>query len=281
VKLTWDQDDPNRTKVLRRALTRQEIEEDDFKAYLASSSEEEGLESGAEEQNRVLDKARKVKNKGNAAKLRDMLLSVNEEDDVWGKTSRALNGSSESVADNVEITFKAGLSGRTTNSVDDEDLTTLERYKRRMKEKKDRKKEKRDLKVGSKAANTNEDDRNVGIITDDFFGASDGEGDSSAAIDLVQTKPTKALRPLDVQPGKPLEQSDAPASIDDAKHFSMADIVKAEKNELKKKRKRSRKDKSAQEAELGDETFQVDVKDDRFRVLYEEPEFAIDPSNPR
>jgi len=41
VKLTWDEDDPERTLVTRRALSRKEIEENDFRAYLASSSDTE------------------------------------------------------------------------------------------------------------------------------------------------------------------------------------------------------------------------------------------------
>ena len=41
VKLTWDEDEPERTQVTRRALTRKEIEENDFRAYIASSSDSE------------------------------------------------------------------------------------------------------------------------------------------------------------------------------------------------------------------------------------------------
>ena len=49
VKLKWDEDDPERTKVLRRALTKKEIEEDDYRAYIASDSEESAAEDDAEE----------------------------------------------------------------------------------------------------------------------------------------------------------------------------------------------------------------------------------------
>lgn len=36
VKLTWDEDDPNRRKILTRKMTADDIREDDFRAYLAS-----------------------------------------------------------------------------------------------------------------------------------------------------------------------------------------------------------------------------------------------------
>ena len=41
VKLTWDEDEPERALVTKRVLSRKEIEENDFRAYIASSSESE------------------------------------------------------------------------------------------------------------------------------------------------------------------------------------------------------------------------------------------------
>lgn len=41
VKLTWDADDDTRKKALRKKMTEDSIRDDDFRAYLASSSEEE------------------------------------------------------------------------------------------------------------------------------------------------------------------------------------------------------------------------------------------------
>ncbi|KAJ3324515.1 pre-rRNA-processing protein esf1 [Blyttiomyces sp. JEL0837] len=41
VELTWDQDDPDRVRITRRKFTKGDLQEMDFKAYLASDSEEE------------------------------------------------------------------------------------------------------------------------------------------------------------------------------------------------------------------------------------------------
>lgn len=286
VKLTWDQDDPNRTKVLRRTLTRAEIEEDDFKAYLASSSEDEEEDVVPKAGEDIEDaKAKRRKAKANAAKLREMLLTGGDDDDidVWGKGSRGLPDMQDSEDRNngeMEITFKAGLSGDIGGKEDDlENLTTLEKYQRRMKEKKDRKKEKRELKAGSRGEEAAE---KVPAAEDDFFGGEEeeapkadkkGKTASGKRVEEVQ-KPVKAKQTKDLS-------ASLASAVDEAKHFSMSDIVKAEKAENKKKRKRSRKDKTEREVELGDESFKVDVKDDRFKALFDEPEFAIDPSNPQ
>ena len=45
MKLSWDEDDYTRKKVLSQRLTADEIREDDFRAYLASSSEESSSSS--------------------------------------------------------------------------------------------------------------------------------------------------------------------------------------------------------------------------------------------
>ena len=69
------------------------------------------------------------------------------------------------------------------------------------------------------------------------------------------------------------------------RHFDMRDIERAEKAARKKekKKKKKRKDNSKPQIE-GDahDDFQVDASDPRFAGrLFENHEFAIDPSNPR
>jgi len=272
-------------------LTRTEIEEVDFKAYIASSSEDEEDEIVAKDGEDIEDaKAKRRKAKANAVKLREMLLNGGDGDEnVWGKGDRGLPDMQDShgKADgNMEITFKAGLSA-TAAKDDEENLTTLEKYQRRMKEKKDRKKEKRELKAGSRAADT--DSKPVRPEEDDFFGGADDDvpepvskpkrKDKGSDNMVAPTTESTAKLPK-AKMANNLSASLASA-VDEAKHFSMSDIVKAEKAEGKKKRKRTRKDKTEREVELGDAGFKVDVQDDRFKVLYDEPEFAIDPSNPQ
>lgn len=247
VKLTWDQDDPNRSKVLRRPLTKQEIEEEDFRAYLASSSDED------EEDNKGAKAA-----KDRTERLRQLLLSGGDDaEDVWGKKLPDMRDDDDGPGD-MEITFTPGLSKvASTAQANDDDLTTLERYQRRMKEKQARKKEKKELKQKMREEKPDKEEQ------DDFFGGDDDEDEEQAAL---APEPTAIEPELDVE--------------DDAKHFSLQDILKAEKDAGKKKRKRNRKGKQDREVELGDEGFKVDVADPRFAAIHEEPAFAIDPSNP-
>ena len=121
VKLTWDDDDPERNQITRRVLSRKEIEENDFKAYIASSdseSDEDGSASKAASRD----------------KLRALLLGGGDDalPEGWGK------GGDDGDAD-MEITFTPGLS--LAKNADEE--TTLDAYKRKMKEKKKKRKEER------------------------------------------------------------------------------------------------------------------------------------------
>ncbi|CAG8569444.1 36143_t:CDS:10, partial [Racocetra persica] len=102
VKLTWDEDDPDRVRIVRRNFSRKDIDEMDFKAYLASPSE--GSDEDAE------TPLHKYKN------------LVNEAD----------NDHSDDV--DMEITFTPGLNEKATDQPIEEE-TTIEKYKRKQREK--------------------------------------------------------------------------------------------------------------------------------------------------
>ncbi|KAJ9120696.1 hypothetical protein QFC22_002627 [Naganishia vaughanmartiniae] len=325
VKLTWDQDDPNRVKVLRRPMTKQEIEEEDFKAYLASGTDDDDESEHEEGDSSTKPKVKssnvnKARLQGKA--LRDLLLNGGDDEaDVWGKHGGTGNPFGALEADDfggeggeMEVTFKSGLSkkGGAALSGDgeaEEDMTTLERYRARLKEKMNRKKEKKELKASTKAVKEAETAEGKFIASkageeDDFF--NDDGGDENANHDFFEAdapEPTPASKTKAAPSGKPAKQSKQRddvdqampkprqeataedltilAGVDEAKHFSMQDIIKAEKDAGKKKRKRSKKFKGVEkDVELGDAGFDINVKDDRFKVLHEEPAFAIDPSNP-
>ncbi|ODN79732.1 hypothetical protein L202_03650 [Cryptococcus amylolentus CBS 6039] len=304
VKLTWDQDDPNRVKMTRRTLTREEIEEQDFKNLVAFSGSE-AEESDLEDENDAAGKKRVDKKKAmkeRKEKLRNLLLIGGDDDDgavdVWGKAGTALEKEFEDIrtssskdtvggakkpkskaSDDLEITFRPGLS--TAPGVEEDNLTSLERYKLRMKEKKQRKKEKMELKAAARDGSGDEG-KNGG--KDAFFG-SDSEGDDSeeerprtAADSKLKPKPkSKDLEPTVHEED---DLSGLVGSNEPDTNFSMKDIVKSEKESGSKRKRRRTKKGEEREKELGQEGWKIDVKDDRFKALHEEPEFAIDPSNP-
>ncbi|BEJ17779.1 hypothetical protein CspHIS471_0700470 [Cutaneotrichosporon sp. HIS471] len=282
VKLTWDQDDPNRAKMTRRALTREEIEEEDFANLVAGS----GSEDSASEPEEKIEKGKKSK-KEQAKERKDKLraLLAAGDGDVWGKAGAAWQEELADIrdgkktgkkgTDDVEITFKPGLTNPAVT--DEENMTSLERYQMRMKEKKRAKKDKY-----SKA----DDDEPMG--GDDFFGDDESEdepvpkGKSGKGGKDAKSKGKKEAK------GKRAEEerndvtldADAAGLVDDpSRHFALKDLVTAEK-EAGKKRKRHRKG-AKKEFELGPEGFaaSVDVADPRFAAIYDEPSFALDPTH--
>ncbi|PIL31880.1 hypothetical protein GSI_06584 [Ganoderma sinense ZZ0214-1] len=285
VKLTWDEDDPDRAQVTRRVLSRKEIEENDFRAYVASSSSEE---SDAEAASR--DK-RKTKTKAaEREKLRALLLGGGDDamPEGWGTGTGKDEGNV-----GMEITFTPGLSAGTGGK----DETTLEKYQRKMKDKKKKRKEdvlgrrqERDKErvEGNSAKND---------LDDDFFGGdSDEESAHEVKVEAQRGKKGTHKDKKGKGKGKGDGEEDDPGRVEstaeelallaasdnpngEVKHFDMKAVLRAEKRGGKKKGKKGRKSADDGENEL-QEDFVIDVKDDRFKAVMEDHTFAIDPTNP-
>ncbi len=165
----------------------------------------------------------------------------------------------------MEVTFRPALSGG-----NGEDETTIGKYQRKMREK--RKKRKQESKDKSKEKQP----------ADDFFAQSEGEEDSDNSARggrrAAREQRNKARKPSTKEE---LSLLVAPDELNSGpKHFDMAAIIKAEKDERKKRKLRRKNTGGDDEYELqGD--FAIDVKDERFRALHEDHVFAIDPSNPQ
>ncbi|KAF7970529.1 hypothetical protein HWV62_23781 [Athelia sp. TMB] len=272
VKLTWDGDDPERTHLTRRTLTKKEIDEADFKAYIASSSSGSGSEN-------ELDKPKK-KGKGEKTasrdKLRALLLGGDDDDELPEGWAR---GDADDRRDvDMEITFTPGL----VESKDEKDETTLEKYERKMKEKRKKRKE--------KMTTEEKGQREDAAISDDFFDIGSGDEGEAEAVPRVReihrkdkkraSMPTHEARPYQESTAEELAliaASDNPNA--EPKHFDLKAIMKAEKS-AKRKGKKDKKKRNDKEDEI-QEDFSIDVKDDRFKALHEDHTFAIDPSNPQ
>ncbi|GAA5881012.1 hypothetical protein JCM3774_003068 [Rhodotorula dairenensis] len=73
----------------------------------------------------------------------------------------------------------------------------------------------------------------------------------------------------------------ADAAGEGGRHFDMRAVLKAEKNQGKKRKLKGKKAKAAKEQEVVQDNFKIDTTDDRFKSLHNDFDFAIDPSNPR
>jgi len=261
VKLTWDQDDPARKTNTKKAFSQRETEEMDLKQYLASSDSEE-------------ENAEELKNKYRA------LLNLGGK--IGGKEKGEITG-------DVEITFTSGLMGDSKRGEEDpgHEETTIEKYKRkekeRMKSKKaayEAKKKGVDITEGGKDATKEETDLGFDdpffqeeeqVVTKKEKKKAEKVAKEKRAAEKAAERAELELLMLDDVGGKAV----AGGNI---KHFDMKDVVKAEKERKLKKRKSGKK---AADAEGVQDGFEADVKDPRFAALFEEHDFAIDPTNPR
>ncbi|KAF8350115.1 hypothetical protein F5887DRAFT_943868 [Amanita rubescens] len=251
IKLTWDDDDPERSLVTRRKLTRKEIEDDDFRAFLASSS-------GSEDERDVQEGNNHKKKAAERDRLRALLLdgAGDQMPEGWAKSGKSLDDV------DMEITFTPGLGGKK----DEEHETTLEKYQKKMREKKKKRKEERNSKAD--------------LEGDDFFAFSSGDETETETREKKAEKVEAAASNTAVSAEELtlLVASDNPNS--EPKHFNLKSVIKAEKRAKLKGKKGKKKSKQDDENEL-QEDFVINVHDDRFKALHDNPQFAIDPNNPR
>ncbi|KAJ8495644.1 hypothetical protein ONZ51_g1602 [Trametes cubensis] len=285
VKLTWDEDEPERAQITRRVLSKKEIEENDFRAYIASSSDSEeedvpGAPKGKGKESKAAERD----------KLRALLLGGGEDQmpEGWGK-GKGFDDDEDDV--DMEITFTPGLSAAKNGEKEE---TTLEKYQRKMKEKK--KKRKEELREKAKEQTTDKaGKKSKKGLDDDFFGGdSDEESEQEAPSRKEKGKDKKGKRK---DKGGDDSAEERPARVEstaeelaliaasenpdaEVKHFDMKAVLRAEKRGGKKKKgKKGKKGGDEGEADL-QENFKIDVKDERFKAVLEDHTFAIDPSNP-
>ena len=295
VKLTWDQnpEEAVRKDAIKRAFTgsRTEIGENDLRAYLGSDSdndEEDEQEVVAEPDAPKLTKKELERKKMRAA------LGLSDEPTASKKKSAGPVG-------DMEITFTAGLSSKEKGSVFEnepiKEETTAEKYIRKEKERKARRKEKakairegRDPDAAPEDAGTDADAGPQDLGFEDPFFATD---------EAVKEKASRSLRKEERRKKREIKAAEAEAkesqraelellmadnSIEAGTHldhFDINEIARAEKQ--KKKRQRNKKDKEVEGGKRGglQESFEMDVGDERFSKLFESHEFAIDPTNPK
>lgn len=279
MKLTWDQDDPQRSRLTRQdttKLTKKQVDDmdADLATYLASGSSDEG--SSADEEGRK-DRMRKLFGFNDAG-------------------TSAIKAGSSKPSGAMEITFKPALTEEDVEEASG-DETTLQAYKRKEKERKQRKRQDAPLANGK-----GKEVQKVGFDDDffeqpvDFESAFDAPPSDSEDIGSKREPApfNKKLTKAEKQARKQAEAKQAAemALLVDGeaeRHFDMAEIVRNEKEEAKGNSRSTRRKKAKRAAAniqdgntaVPTDTFEMDVNDERFNVLAQDHRFAIDPSNPR
>lgn len=317
VKLTWDADDSTRKEVQKRAFTgsRADIDENDLKAYLGSDSSDDdeaqptavdatsdNAADGEGNENEGEVEPKLSKKEAERQKMR-ALLGLGKEAIV-----RTKHKTDVGPVGDMQVTFSSGLSeapnkGSVFENEPERNETTMEKYIRKEKERKNRRKDK--LKNNRAAASTNTDPAETESAP---LASPSAINDPVPSKDLGFSDPfftdpsTKPIKPSKTKPPKPRKGSTPPPSTSLAelelltlpdhttsstipmKHFDMKEIALAEKVARKgrKKRKLTQREKAALESiKTGGDEFEMNVEDPRFRAVFERADFAIDPSHPK
>ncbi|RMZ85630.1 hypothetical protein DV737_g589, partial [Chaetothyriales sp. CBS 132003] len=281
VKLTWDAEDGGRKEAKERAFAggRKDIDENDLKAYLgtdsSTASEDEG--DGAT----PFDLGGTSKKDEERQKLRSLLgLPA-----VPVAKSTTKNDTDAVPVGGIQVTFSAGLSSNADgdkrrsvfeNSPEPEE-TTVEKYVRKERERKQKRRER--MKANREGAllpddNSNEQnasndkadeegkakgkEENVDLGFDDPFFLNESTLGSKAATAVSTNKQRKEerLKKKKERSGGPPKAKKLPT----VRHFDMRDIERSEKQQ---------------------HGFKIDTTDPRFGALFENHEYAIDPTNPK
>ncbi|KEF53389.1 uncharacterized protein A1O9_10364 [Exophiala aquamarina CBS 119918] len=327
VRLTWDADDGGRKETIARAFKggRKEIDENDLKAYLASDSSSDEEDGGA-------DGPQATKKEIERQKMRAALGLAPE---PVKKSSSKGDKKEKAPVGGMQITFTSGFSAPTEDNEEDgskkqrrnkgvfenspePDETTVEKYVRKERERKQRRKDK--AKSNNQSDAVAVDDPTEGTIDeshnreqddlgfDDPFFASAAAAEPSAQEEKAASNRLRKEERLKKKKEREAEEEaekkqraelellmvDDDATADPnangkpgriIQHFDMKEIERAEKLARKKGKAKTLKQKGQNQIKAGDEAvddaFRVDTSDPRFARLFDSHEYAIDPTNPR
>lgn len=267
VKLTWDDDEPERKKVLRRKFTDDQLDELDM--YLASddsASDDEGVDNSEDESLPNGGSKRKLTKEERLA----LLLQGDKSDEE------------QSDGQDMEITFNTeleDLSKRILERKNNEEKTVWEKHQEKMKEK--RKARKRGLKDEDDDDDYSSEDEREN--DDDFFAdeQSDEEPKPSKSKKHKAKAKDKAKRKgKDETTEEHLEQEATKEELELLVAGDQDAVNGAKGYNLK--RKKGKKGKKGKEDSAEDKLPDIDLsKDERFSPMFTSHLFALDPTDPQ
>ncbi|ORY65331.1 uncharacterized protein BCR38DRAFT_484769 [Pseudomassariella vexata] len=289
VKLTWDMhpEEASRRKDIEKAFSgsRTELQANDLRAYLASDSEDDAQEA----EDDLADQPKLSKKELSRQKMREAL--------GLGPDSSASSSKAEGLGEK-EMTFTVDDLGgnQKAKKLTEVEETTIEKYKRKERERKALKKEKalakrEGIEVDSAAEEepkASDEGLDLGFddpffTTDEPVKASKNNQRKEERIKRRQQKEAEAAESaaqkaqLQRVMGDDMEQAAGRLG-----HFDMNEITRAEKKKSKKAKHIKKKQKDGDDRGGLQEGFRIGDGDvDRFKAIFESHEFAIDASDPK
>jgi hypothetical protein len=245
-KFDWDDEDPERARVLKKRLTKEEVEHMDFANYLASCSSDSEIDE-VERQNRY----------------QQLLNGISLEE------SGAFKNKKNTCDGDIQVTFRPGLTSKTQElverrigEIEDKEKSLWQKYlDKKKKLRKERRKQARHLHSsnGNKINHTGDDN----LIQQNEVKKTPLNNKKSLKQESLEELKEKAQLELLL-----LDEDHVEGHT--GKHFNMKDI---EKQQNTKRSKKKRQSKSVEDE------FKLNVQDDRFKAIFENKDYAIDKTH--
>lgn len=240
VKLTWDETPAERVQMSKKAFSQKEIDDMDFKAYLASDNSDDEDEEHHEDLKSKYKNLAGLSSKIGTKDLFGAQKGGDSDSDV--DVEITFTPGLESAAGGAEAGAKAGTEAGTEAGAAEPEESTLDKLKRKAKERRHERKQKiKEMK--KQALEKKKSEKKSGRK------AGEESGKSRAELELLM-----------------LDEDKKPAQ-----HFSMNELLKSEKEKKKKSKHRNA-------AKIIDDDFKPDLNDSRFDEIFTSHDFAIDPT---
>ncbi|KAK6797962.1 hypothetical protein RDI58_005664 [Solanum bulbocastanum] len=255
IELTWDEDEPQRIRTLKRQFNDEQLADMELKEFLAS---DESGSDDSEEGDDTEDKSAKRKKKQDTYRA---LLQSGEGSD----------GNNEDDDQDMEVTFNTGLedlSKRILEKKDKQSETVWEAYLRKKREKK--KSRKGNTKDSSEDESSDSDQEPIDEPEDFFIEEPSAKGDKDS-----QHKSTRKGK-------QSLEASEEAEASRAELELLLADDKGGDPNlkgyNMKPKKTKGKKGKGTP---VEDKLPTIDYEDPRFSSLFKSHLFALDPTDPQ
>ncbi|KAG9439062.1 hypothetical protein H6P81_019227 [Aristolochia fimbriata] len=275
INLTWDEDEPQRQKIMKRRFNSDQLDELEFKEFLASDDDETDEDNEDIEESNALPDGEKLQK----AKKRDKYLALVQSGDG--------SDSEHSDLKDMEVTFNTGLEDISKKILEKKKNkkveTVWEAYLSKRSEK--RKARKKGAKVSSDDYSSDSDrETEVQSDADDFFIEEPSESENKVSHansknDMSKkAKQRKKQKDGNERVGLDKEQDATREELEllladehGVDHGVKGYNIKAKKG----------KGKKAKEMISEEKLPSKDIDDPRFSALFTSPLFALDPTDPQ